>query len=172
MEDAVLVCVVHNARYLSDEFHRVTDRHRLAASYLIKLAAFNELHAEVAGAIALAHFVDGNNPRVIEACGSFRFASKTLQVRFCGPMAQTNHLQRHCAVQTFLPGAIHHTLTATTDLFQQFVIPKVGEFVSGDMWRFPWWNAFSERVDRLWRSRSTRSDRQRTHMRFRPLTFH
>ena len=61
------------------------NRHRLAPDYFVQLAAFDELHAEVALAIALADLVNGNNAWMFEAGGSFRFSAKALQVRFASP---------------------------------------------------------------------------------------
>ena len=95
--------------------------------YFVKLAAFDELHAEVAGAIALADFVDGDDARMIEAGSGFGFAAKTLQVRFGGPLAEANHFKRDGAIETFLPGAINHALTAATDFLQQFVIAELSQ---------------------------------------------
>ena len=66
------------------------DRHRLALDDFVELAAFDEFHAEVARAFALADFVDGNDTRMIEAGGGFRFAAKSFQVRFAGPLAKAN----------------------------------------------------------------------------------
>ena len=39
--------------------------------------------------------------------------------------------KRDCAIETFLPGAKHHALTAATDLFQQFVIAELSQQLSG-----------------------------------------
>jgi hypothetical protein len=58
--------------------------------YLVKLTAFNKLHAEVALAIALAYLIDRHDARVIEARGGFCFSSKTLQVRLRGPLSKTD----------------------------------------------------------------------------------
>src|SRR5207245_10922001 len=86
MQDAVFVCVVHGPRYLRNEFRRLSDRHRRAPDYFIKLTAFDKLHAEVARAIALADFVDRNDTRMLQMGGSLCFKSKTLQVRFARPL--------------------------------------------------------------------------------------
>src|SRR2546421_10944087 len=72
MEDSVFVCVMNRARYFGDYFRRLSHRHWRTANHFIKLAAFDELHAEVAGAVTLAHFVDGNDARVIKTCGGCR----------------------------------------------------------------------------------------------------
>ena len=61
MQNAVFMSIMDCARQLRDEFHRTTDRHWLAPDHFVKLAALDEFHAEVAGAIALADFVNGND---------------------------------------------------------------------------------------------------------------
>ena len=86
MEDSVFVCVMNRARYFGDYFRRLSHRHWRTANHFIKLAAFDELHAEVAGAVTLAHFVDGNDARVIKTCGGCRFPTKALHVRSAGPL--------------------------------------------------------------------------------------
>ena len=62
--------------------------HRLALDHFVKLAAFDELHAEVAGAIALADFVNGNDAWMFETGGGFRFPAKALQSALCSPSGQ------------------------------------------------------------------------------------
>ena len=127
MQNAVLVRVVNVRATLaiSSAARRIGIGSRL--DNLIKLTAFDELHAEVARAIALADFVDGNDTGMIEAGSGFRFPTKTLQMRFGSPMAEANHFERDGAIETFLPRAINHALAATTDYLQQFVIAKIGE---------------------------------------------
>jgi hypothetical protein len=61
-------------------------------------------------------------------CG-FRFSAKSLQMRFGGPRAQADHFERHGAIEAFLMGAINHALTAATDLFQQFVIAQLSQYL-------------------------------------------
>src|SRR5438270_4016105 len=64
---------------------------------------------------------------MLKAGGGFGFAAEALQMRFSGPMSQTNHLESYRAVQTFLPRAIYNSLAAPADFLQQFVVAKVGE---------------------------------------------
>src|SRR5438094_6826553 len=64
---------------------------------------------------------------MLEARSGFRFATETLEMCFCSPVAQADHLQGHCAVKAFLARAVNYTLTAPTDFLQQLVIAKVGE---------------------------------------------
>src|SRR5207247_10781922 len=69
---------------------------------LIKLSAFDELHAEVARAVAFAYFVDRNDARMIEAGGGQGFAAKAFQIRFARPMNEANDFQRDRAIETLL----------------------------------------------------------------------
>ena len=90
MQNAVFVRVMNGARHLGNEFHRLPDRNRRVFNYFIKLTAFDELHAEVALPIALAHFVDGDDARMIEARRGFGFKTKALEVGLRGPLSKTN----------------------------------------------------------------------------------
>jgi len=56
--------------------------------------------------------------------GSFRFATKTFQMCFVGPGAEADHLQRDCAIETFLMRTVNNALTAPPNLFEQLVIAK------------------------------------------------
>ena len=61
MQNTVFMCVMDGAGNLCDEFHRLSDGHRCVFNHLVKLTAFDELHAEVALAIALTNFVNRND---------------------------------------------------------------------------------------------------------------
>src|SRR5207248_11054904 len=61
MQNAALVSVVNCARDFGNQFHGAPDRHWFVPYHFIELAAFDKFHAEVAGAIALADFVDWND---------------------------------------------------------------------------------------------------------------
>ncbi len=93
----------------------------------MQLTTVHKPHAEVTRTLALTDIVNRNNARVIQAGGRFCFQAKTPQVRFRCPMAHPYDLKRDGAIKAFLPGAINHALSATTDFFQQFVVPKVGK---------------------------------------------
>ena len=73
--------VMNGACHLCNEFHRLPDGHRRIFNHFVKLTAFDELHAEVALAIALSYFVNGNNARMIEAGRGFCFKPEALEVR-------------------------------------------------------------------------------------------
>jgi hypothetical protein len=106
------------------------------------LSAFDEFHAEVARLIALAHFINRDNGWMLETGGGFRFATETFEVRLRGPMPQADDLECNRAVETFLPRAINHALTAAADFLLQFVIAEISQhlcpprcFVSTRYWR-------------------------------------
>ncbi len=67
---------------------------------------------------------------MLQAGGGFGFAAKSLKMCFRGPMTEADNLERDCAIQTFLPGAIDYALTAASDFFQQFVIAKITQHFS------------------------------------------
>jgi hypothetical protein len=62
---------------------------------------------------------------MVQAGGGFCFEAKALHVRFCCPVSETNHFERHYAVKAFLVGAINYALAAASDFFQQFVIAEI-----------------------------------------------
>src|SRR5882672_1792544 len=116
---------MNSASQLRDQFHCTANRHRLALDHFVKLAALDEIHAEIAATIALAHFVDWNDAWMLKAGCGFSFATKALQMCVRSPRAQADHFERDGAIETFLMGAINYTLTAPANLLQQFVVAKV-----------------------------------------------
>jgi hypothetical protein len=90
MEDAVFMRVMDGSSDLRDKLRRLPDRHRLALDHFVKLAALDKLHAEVALAITLAHFMDWNDTGMLQASGRFRFEAKALQVGFARPLTKAN----------------------------------------------------------------------------------
>src|SRR5262249_47215365 len=125
MQNPVLMRVMHSARHLRDQLGRLPDRDWGSPDYVIKLAALDELHAEVTLTVALADLVNGNNPWMFEAGSSFCLAAKALHMRFGGPRAQPDDFKRDSAIETFLASAINYALTAPTNFLQQFVVAKV-----------------------------------------------
>src|SRR4029077_8055430 len=124
MQYPVFMRVLHRAGHLRYYLRPLPDRDRRAPDYFIKLAAFDELHAEVTLTFALAHLVNGNNAWMFEAGSSFRLSAEALQMRFGGPRAQADHFERDGAIETFLMSAINNTLTAAANLFHQFIIAQ------------------------------------------------
>jgi hypothetical protein len=72
---------------------------------------------------------------MIETGCGFRFPAKALQMRFCGPIAQADHFERHGAIETLLPSTKYDALAALADFLQQFVVAEVAE----RLWR---WRGF------------------------------
>src|SRR6476469_2035862 len=90
MQNTVFMRVMDSTRYLGDEFHGLTNRHRRALNYFVKLAAFDKLHAEVALPIALAHLVDWDDARMVKARRGLGFQTEALDMRFGGPLPKAN----------------------------------------------------------------------------------
>src|SRR5204863_6665385 len=90
MEDAVFMRVMDGSSDVRDQFHRLPDRHRRLFNYFVKLATFDELHAEVALAIALSNFMDRNDTGMLQTSCRFRFEPKAFQVGFARPLTQVN----------------------------------------------------------------------------------
>jgi hypothetical protein len=103
----------------------VPSRHRRSAYDLIKLATFDEFHAEIAGTIALAHIVDGDDVWMIKTGGSLRFAVKTLQMHSACPLTRADDFQSNCAIETLLSRQINYALTAAPNFLQQFVVAEI-----------------------------------------------
>src|SRR4029453_5237448 len=85
MQNAVFMRVMHSARHFGHEFRRLPNGDRPPLDYFIKLAAFDELHAEVALAVALADLVDGHDTRVVKACSGLGFHTKPFRGAGGGP---------------------------------------------------------------------------------------
>ncbi|HEY4273635.1 MAG TPA: hypothetical protein VGM65_16665 [Candidatus Udaeobacter sp.] len=130
MKNSMFMRVMDRSRHLRNEFYRGPNRHRLAASHFVELAV-NELHAEVARAIALTNFVDRNDTGMLQPGGSLCFKAKALQVGFARPLTKANYFQGNSTVETLLSRAKYHALTASPDFFQQFVIAQFSEQLRG-----------------------------------------
>src|SRR4029077_6064446 len=118
VQDAVLMRVMHSASQFRDQFRCLSDRHRVAPDHFVKLAAFDEIHAEVAATIALAHFMNGNDKWMVEVGSGFCFPAKTLQMLFGGPGTEADHFKRYSAIETFLMGTINYALAAPAYFLQ------------------------------------------------------
>src|SRR6266536_5466174 len=90
MKNAVLMRMMNCVRQFGDEFRRIASGDWLELGRFIELSAVDELHAEVAGLLAFAHFVNGNDALMIQAGGRLGFQTETLHVRFRGPLAEPN----------------------------------------------------------------------------------
>src|SRR5262245_3580699 len=109
---------MHGTCHSGDELHRLPNRHRRMFNYFVKLTTFNELHAEVTLAVALAHLVDGNDAWMVQTRSRFGFKTKALEVRSCCPLAETDDFQCNYAVETLLPSSKYDALSAATNLLE------------------------------------------------------
>ena len=82
--------VVNRVPYLQDQFHSLPNGHRTSLDYFVQLAPFDEFHAEVTRAIALADFMYWNDTGMLEFGCRFGLETETFQVRFARPLAQAN----------------------------------------------------------------------------------
>src|SRR6266436_478628 len=90
MQNSMFMRVMNGACDVRDQLRRAPNRHRLAPGHFVELSAFDEFHAEVARAIALAYFVDSNDAGMLQVSCRFGFETETFQVRFAGPLAEAN----------------------------------------------------------------------------------
>src|SRR5215475_11108997 len=93
MQNASFMRVMHRARHLDDEFHRLSGGHRRMVNDFVKLTTFDKLHAEIALAIPLTDLVDGNNAWMVKARSGFGFQAKALQVCWCCPLTEADDFQ-------------------------------------------------------------------------------
>ena len=90
MQNAVLVGVMHGPRQLRDQFCGTPDRNRLFPRDLVELAAFDQIHAEVAITVALADFVNRDDEWMVQAGGCLSFETKAFQMCFGRPSTDAN----------------------------------------------------------------------------------
>src|SRR4051794_13460092 len=88
MQNPMLMRVMHGAGHFCDQFRRLPDWHRRMSDYFVQLSAFDELHAEIARAISLAHVIDGDDAWMVEAGGGFCLPAKAFQVGFARPLTK------------------------------------------------------------------------------------
>src|SRR5262245_13496494 len=90
VKNSAFVGMMHGACQLRDEFRRRPTWHRLSFNNLIELSAFNQLHAEITGTVALPDFMNRNDEWMIQPRGSFGLQAKTLQMSFRRPVPEAN----------------------------------------------------------------------------------
>src|SRR4029077_2792410 len=90
MQNAVLMSVINGPRQLRNQFCGTPHRHRLFPRDFVELAAFDQIHAEVAITFALADFVNWNDERMAEAGSGLSFETKAFQMCFGRPSTDAN----------------------------------------------------------------------------------
>src|SRR3982751_4429001 len=126
MKNATAVGVFNSMRHFCHELHALSRCIAQRSRVLLQASLLRELHAEKRQAIvAFAHLINRKDVWVIQTSHCLCFSSETLQ-RFGRISAITKDaLYGHDAPGMSLPGAIDHTHTAATDLFEDFVISEV-----------------------------------------------
>ena len=84
----------------------------------LEAASVDQFHAEVVLPSVFAHFVNGNDVRMIELGGGFGFGVETLHVSCRGELPGQEQFQGHRAVEAYLPGLVDDTHPAARDLLQ------------------------------------------------------
>ena len=77
----------------------------------------------------LADFVDGDDVRMIQRGGGFRFGAEAMDLGSRGKPAGADHFQRHGAMEAELPREIHDAHAALGDLPQHFVVGEPTDFL-------------------------------------------
>src|SRR4029077_18712850 len=125
MQDAVLMRVLHRARYFRhqrDAFARLFAQSR---ADLLQAAAGGVFHDEEGeGVLSLANFMYRKNVRVIETGRLFRFALKTCQRLGRISLICENTLEGYDPPRVALSGPVDDAHPATPDLFENFVIAQ------------------------------------------------
>src|SRR6202043_1212366 len=124
MQNTVLVCELNRAGDFDQQLCRLADRHCLSPNGFVELTTLYEFHAEIAGAVAFADLINRNNSGMLQTCRCLCFLAKSSQMRSARPSTEPDRFKGNGSIQTFLPGKINYTLSATTDLFEQFIVPK------------------------------------------------
>src|SRR5512132_3140023 len=92
VENSMFMRVMDGAGHLRYEVGCLPDRHRRPPNDLVKLTAFNKLHAEVARTITLADFVDWNDTGMLQFSRGFGFKAKAFQMSFARPLTYPDDL--------------------------------------------------------------------------------
>ena len=125
MEDAFAMRVLHGPRDLGDERDALPRLVPQRGTDLLQTSARREFHAEERKAVfALAHFVDRQNVRMIEARGGLRFAPEARQ-GFAGVgVIPQDPLHGDDAAGMALARAIDHAHAAAPNFLQDLIIAE------------------------------------------------
>ena len=84
--------IMNSARQFDNEFGCTPIRHWLALDYFIKSSPFHELHAEVAGTVALPDLMNRDDAGVVQTRCGLCLEAKPFDVRFRGPASEADDL--------------------------------------------------------------------------------
>jgi hypothetical protein len=88
-------------------------------------AAGDQLHAEVALPLVLAHLVDRDDVRVVERGDRLSLVLEPPQLVLAGELGGADHLEGDGAVETDLPRLVHQAHAAAAELARQLVVAEV-----------------------------------------------
>ena len=137
MQDAALVGVVNGPRDDGDQpggalLNCFTAHCPLPAAHCqSQTAALDQLHAEIQDRPGGVGRMDGDNVRMIEAGGCFRFIAKALHLGRGSQPVRTNGFQGHQPIEARLACFVDDAHTALAEFLQQLVIAHgdAGNFV-------------------------------------------
>src|SRR6266511_6140528 len=112
MENAALVRIVQRSRQSCDKLGCPARCHLLPPGDFIEWPAFEQFHAEIAGAVTLSDLIDGNDAGMIETGCRFGFEVETLQVSFGRPRTKADDFQRDRAIEALLSRSVNNSLPA------------------------------------------------------------
>lgn len=75
--------------------------------------------------------MDGHDVRVLQVGGRFRLSAEAPHLLFGGQIPGADHLHGDDAIQSDLPGLVHHAHPAAPDLLQHLIIAEIAEPRSG-----------------------------------------
>jgi len=116
MQNAALMSVVQGTSYLSHQAGCRSPIMPEKCQVLRERAAFYQLHGEVKKAIPFAHFINGNDVRVIEVSDRFCLGSEPCQRIRPGILAANHHLEGNEPIKLDVPGAKNQPHASSTQL--------------------------------------------------------
>ena len=126
MENSLPMCVAHRPRHPGEQAHALTRIFSQGRPDRAQTPAGREFHAEKGNAfLGLAHLVDREDVRVIEAGRRLRFPPKTGQSLGRFRLVTQDAFHRHDPAGVLLPRAIDHTHPAAPDFFEDFVLAEM-----------------------------------------------
>ena len=107
-----------------DVASRAHGRERLVANQRGEVLALDVIHREVILALLLAHFMNGDDVRMLQTGRSRGFGAKSLDGFLARKLPGQDHFDGHDPVQADLPGLIDHAHAAAGNFFQEFVVAE------------------------------------------------
>jgi hypothetical protein len=126
VHDALAVRVAERLGGAGDDAHRLVDRQQVAGLAVgHEVAAFQQLHRDVAQVVLLAGVVDGDDVRVRQAPGGLGLAEETLlhfgELVRLELLGERHRLDRHHAADLRVLAEVHHAHRALAELLLDLV---------------------------------------------------